>query len=237
MRILKSRRPILGGMALPRILEPEVMDSESDSMAYEIMDHAGPNAAFVDRLLELGAGGRMLDIGTGPGHIPVLVCQAILDCEVIAVDLAESMLAFAEEKRQANDLSSRLEFRLADAKNLPFNDQQFDTVWSNTILHHIPDPHLFLREAWRVLRPGGALLIRDLFRPDSEEELTSLVRTYAGQEAPLAQELFRASLHAALTPEELTTTAQACGLEGCVVVVDTDRHMSLQRGTVRESSC
>ena len=67
-----------------------------------------------------------------------------------------------------------------DAKGLNFADGEFDTVFSNTILHHIPDPRPFLREARRVLRPGGTLLVRDLFRPPSREQLEALVAAPAG---------------------------------------------------------
>ena len=64
-------------LAMQRQLEPEVMDDLQEAVAYDRMDHVQPNEAFVARLIELGAHGRMLDIGTGPGHIPLLVCEKI----------------------------------------------------------------------------------------------------------------------------------------------------------------
>ena len=211
-----------------RTLEPEVMDTPEESIAYDAMDHSGPNAAFVDRLCELGAHGRMLDIGTGPGHMPLLVCERLAEARVVGVDLARTMLELADRHRLASPYAERIEYRLADAKGLDFPDGAFDTVFSNTILHHIPDPQPFLAEARRVLRPGGVLLIRDLFRPDSAAQALELVERYAGDEADAARELFRASLHAALTPEELRALADAAGLNQAELTVDTDRHMSLQ---------
>ena len=55
---------------MERELEPEYMDTEDEAASYAAMDHSAPNAAFVARLVELGAAGRMLDVGCGPGHIP-----------------------------------------------------------------------------------------------------------------------------------------------------------------------
>ena len=214
---------------MERTLEPEVMDTPEEADGYDAMDHTGPNAAFVDRLTELGASGRMLDIGTGPGHIPLLVAERLPDARVVGVDLAEHMLAHAERHRAASPCGDRVEFRRADAKGLDFEDDSVDAVFSNTILHHIPDPVPFLAEAWRVLRPGGALLIRDLFRPPTPERALELVHEHAAGENEYNRELFRASLHAALTPEELREVAAAAGLRGIEVVVDSDRHMSLQR--------
>jgi ubiquinone/menaquinone biosynthesis C-methylase UbiE len=211
-----------------RTLEPEVMDSAEEADAYDAMDHSGPNAAFVDRLLALGGRGRMLDIGTGPGHIPLLVCARLEGCSVVGVDLAASMLVHAERHRAASPHRDRVEYRLADGKRLPFADGEFDAVFSNTILHHIADPRPFLGEARRVLRSGGVLLVRDLRRPDSPAAADRLVDLHAGDASLRQQELFRASLHAALTPDELRAVADEAGLARAEVVIDTDRHMSLQ---------
>lgn len=213
---------------MERVLEPEVMDTAEEADGYDAMDHTEANEAFVKRLIELGAHGRMLDIGTGPGHIPLLVCERIPEATVVGIDLAQHMLAHAERHRAASPHADRVEFRLADAKGLEFPDASFDTVYSNTILHHIPDPRPFLSEAQRVLKPGGVLLVRDLFRPESNERALELVELHAGDSNEYQRELFRASLCAAFTPDELRGLVEEVGLESAEVVVDTDRHMSLQ---------
>ncbi len=213
---------------MQRVLEPEVMDTVEEAVEYDRMDHSEPNAAFVERLVELGARGRMLDIGTGPGHIPFLVCAADPEAEVVGIDLSQNMLRLAEEKRAASPHRSRVEFRTADAKGLDFPNDSFDTVFSNTILHHIPDPRTLLAEAARVLRPGGVLLIRDLMRPEDEERVSQLVGKHAQEASPEQRELFRASLCAALTAEELRAQADEVGLDRAEVVIDSDRHQSLQ---------
>jgi len=213
---------------MQRTLEPEVMDTPDEADAYAAMDHSGPNRAFVDRLFELGARGHMLDIGTGPGHIPLEICERDPDATLVAVDLAQHMLRLAERLRDASPHAARIEFRLGDAKKLDFPDHAFDAVMSNTILHHIPDPVPFLREAGRVLRPGGVLLVRDLFRPASAAEVDALVDLHARDDSEPQRALFRDSLHAALTPDELQRSAAEAGLPGFEVRVDSDRHASIQ---------
>ena len=213
---------------MERTLEPEVMDTPEEAASYDAMDNSAANGAFVERLVELGAHGRMLDIGTGPGHIPLLLCAALAEGHVVGIDLARHMLEYAERHRAASPHADRLEFRLADAKGLDFPDDSFDTVFSNTILHHIPDPLPFLSEARRVLKPGGVLLVRDLFRPDTPERALELVALHAGGGTPDQQELFRASLHAAFTPAELRELADRAGLADAELVQDSDRHVSLQ---------
>ncbi|MGH0034757.1 MAG: class I SAM-dependent methyltransferase [Myxococcota bacterium] len=213
-----------------RELEPEVMDDEAESLEYEAMDNSAPNEAFVARLVELGIRGEALDLGCGPGHIPLLACQRIPDLRVKGVDLAESMLVLARRRLAGHpDLAGRIRFEHADAKGLAEPDDAFDAVFSNTVLHHVPEPLPFLREVARVLRPGGGLLIRDLFRPETPERALELVALHAAGASPGQQELLRASLHAALTPGELRELADAAGLEDAEIVLDSDRHMSLQR--------
>lgn len=214
---------------MERVLEPEVMDDAEEAESYDAMDHSGPNEAFVRRLRDLGARGRILDVGCGPGHVALLLATACPDVEVVGVDLSTHMLRIAEEHRAVSAHAARVRFQLGDAKRLPFPDASFDAVCSNTILHHIPDPVPFLRECGRVLRPGGAFLVRDLFRPANAAAADALVRQHAASEPPRAQALFRASLGAALTPEELRAAARAAGLAEMEVAVDSDRHVSLQR--------
>jgi ubiquinone/menaquinone biosynthesis C-methylase UbiE len=213
---------------MERVLEPEVMDTAEEAAAYDEMDHSAVNGAFVDRLVSLGARGRLLDVGTGPGDIPVLVVERVADCTVLGVDLAQGMLELAERRRVLSPQGGRVELRVADAKALDLDDGSFDGVFSNTILHHIPDPRHFLREVRRVLKPGGVLLIRDLYRPSSQARVGELVDMYAVGASPSAREMFRASLCAALTPDELRAMADESGLAEATLVLDTDRHMSLQ---------
>jgi ubiquinone/menaquinone biosynthesis C-methylase UbiE len=213
---------------MERVLEPEVMDTAEEATTYDAMDFSLVNQAFVDRLRALGGSGRILDLGTGPGHIPLLIVERDRDAHVTGIDLADHMLALAERKRAASPHRDRLCFARADAKGLDAADDSFDTVVSNTILHHIPDPMPFLREARRVLRPGGTLLIRDLYRPPSEAVVARLLARHAADDSDGARELFRASLCAALSPGELREIADAAGLADARLVIDTDRHMSLE---------
>ena len=213
---------------MQRTLEPEFMDDEEESKDYDSMDHTLPNGAFVDRLVALGAQGHMLDIGCGPGHIPPLIVARIPDSDVIGLDAAETMLELARQRNARSPFADRVSYQLGDAKNLPFADDTFDVVMSNTVLHHIPDPVPFLAEANRVLKTGGVLLIRDLFRPIDLATAKALVQEH-GEGANEAQRaLFHASLCAALTPEELANMATEAGMSEFEIVLDSDRHMSLQ---------
>lgn len=219
-----------------RVLEQEVMDTQEEAESYDAMDHREPNAAFVARLLELGARGRMLDIGTGPGHVPLSVCDRCDDGIVVGVDMSRHMLAIARRHLAVSVHTGRIAFSLADAKCLPFGQGCFDAVFSNTLLHHIPDPRPFLAEAWRVLRHGGVLLIRDLFRPRTDQRVDELVAAHASDATALQRELFRASLKAALTPRELQAMGKDAGLRGVEVVVDSDRHMSIQKACCEQGT-
>lgn len=206
------------------------MDSLQEALAYNAMDHSQPNASFLTRLKELGAFGRMLDIGTGPADIPILACQQIPALRsVLAIDLSCHMLALASNKIRRAGLDHRIHLLQADAKRLPFPDASFDTVASNTILHHLPDPSPFLQEACRVLRPNGVLLIRDLYRPDSHQKLEELVALHTPGATPDQKQLFRQSLLAALTVEELRQLLHQLHLPGLHITIDSDRHMSVQK--------
>jgi len=98
--------------------------------------------------------GEVLEIGVGTGknlrYYPA-------GAEVTAIDISPRMLARAQ--RRAHKLGSAVHLMVADAQVLPFADASFDTVVSTYVFCSVPDPLLGLREARRVLRPGGRLLM------------------------------------------------------------------------------
>jgi SAM-dependent methyltransferase len=233
---------------LPRTLEPELMDSREDAWDYDSMDHAEVNRRFVEDLLaELvpsstnssysvqpspdsegdGDGGDrllVLDIGTGTAQIPILLCQMADDVRVIAADAAVSMLDLARLNIEIAGLREQIQLDHSDAKQTAYRDCMFDAVISNSIVHHIPDPRAAFREAVRVTKLGGLLFFRDLKRPADEDEVERLVETYAAGCNKHQQSLFRDSLHAALTLEEIGALVAELGYAPDTVEVTSDRH-------------
>lgn len=210
-----------------RIPEPEVMDTPDRAEAYARTDFSAVNAAFVERLLAL-AGDRhnalVLDLGTGPGEIPLRVRSQRPGWKITAIDASLPMLRFA---REASGTGAAPRFTLADAKCLPFADRTFDLVFSSSLLHHLPDPLPFWREVKRLARPGALVLVRDLFRPDTPQDAQRLVNTYAPDEHPLLREDFYNSFLAAFTPEEIRGQLVAAELSRLDIVEVSDRHVDV----------
>lgn len=217
---------------LPRTLEVEVMDTPEEARDYDEMDHAEVNRRFVDDLLAAagqtdGQLGDVLDLGTGTAQIPIELCQRLDDCRVMAVDAAVHMLDLARLNVEIAGLITRIQLDKVDAKALPYDDGAFAVVMSNSIVHHISEPVHVLREAVRVLEPGGLLFVRDLLRPESEERLNELVQTYAGDESDHARQMFCDSLHAALNLDEIRQLAEQIGFPPDCVNQTSDRHWTL----------
>jgi ubiquinone/menaquinone biosynthesis C-methylase UbiE len=213
------------GPMLPRVLEPEVMDSAEEARDYDAMDHRQVNDRFVsDFLLIWPDAGHVLDVGTGTAQIPIELCRRAPGVRVVAVDAAPHMLDIGRENVRRAGLADRIAPQLCDAKRLPFPDESFDAVISNSIVHHIPRPRDVLAEMVRVVRRGGALLVRDLARPEDEPTLQRLVRQYAGDANDHQRQMFAASLHAALTVEEVRDLVSALGFPPGGVQMTSDRH-------------
>ncbi|NLT54410.1 MAG: class I SAM-dependent methyltransferase [Actinomycetales bacterium] len=105
-------------------------------------------------------GGRVLDVGTGPGWLPVEIARRRPDLRVTGVDVAPDMVALAGG--HAAGLNGRVEAVLGDVVELPFPDDRFDLVVSTLSMHHWPDVDHALPELGRVLRPGGQVWIYDV---------------------------------------------------------------------------
>ena len=210
---------------LDRNLEPEVMDSPQEALDYDTIDHSTVNRVFVDDLLAVKATpGDVLDLGTGTAQIPIELCRRETTCRVLAADAAVSMLELAHYNVEAAGLIHRIQLVHVDAKQLDYADDMFDTVISNSIVHHIPEPALVLAEAVRVTKPGGLLFFRDLLRPADVTTLNDLVATYAGDANEQQQKMFAESLHAALTLAEVREMVVALGFNPETVQATSDRH-------------
>lgn len=211
---------------LNRILEPEVMDSPEEARSYDAMDHEAVNTVFVDDFLGAAedCAGAILDVGTGTARIPVMLCHRWPHCELTAIDLSSQMLQLAASNVEAAGLASRVFLEHTDAKHLPYKNNTFAAVVSNSILHHIPQPVDVLAEAVRVVEPGGILFWRDLIRPEDEKTLDRIVEMYAGGENAHQQKLFRDSLWAAFCIDEIQELVSTLGFDPLSVQATSDRH-------------
>ncbi|MBD2491570.1 class I SAM-dependent methyltransferase [Aulosira sp. FACHB-615] len=216
---------------MERVLEPEVMDTWEEAIDYDAMDFTEVNTAFAKEAIALGttAPCLVLDAGTGPGRIPVLIAQMCPQWGLIAIDLAQNMLKIATQHVQQAGLQQQISLELVDAKQLPYADAMFDLVISNSLVHHLPDPLPFFQEIQRVSKPNGGLLIRDLLRPADAETMNALVSSIGHDYDPLQQKLFRDSLHAALTLDEVNQLVTSVGLAGVKVYQSSDRHWTIAR--------
>jgi len=216
---------------LPRVLEPEVMDTSAEAEDYDAMDHREVNQRFADQFLNFLGGGpdRMLilDVGAGTAQIPIEIVRRSPECNVTAIDLAAHMLHIAGRNVHSAGLQDRIALELVDAKQMPYPDASFDAVVSNSIVHHIPEPLAALKEMRRVVKTGGVLFVRDLLRPTDESTVEHLVDLYAAGANDHQRSMFRDSLHAALTLEEVRELIAAVGLPAESATRTTDRHWTV----------
>jgi ubiquinone/menaquinone biosynthesis C-methylase UbiE len=105
----------------------------------------------------------VLDAGTGTGRMLELIASHV--ARGVGVDVSQEMLSIARDRLK--DVP-HCQLRLADVYRLPFHEQSFDTVLFHQVLHYLDDPPAALREARRVLRPAGRLLIVDFAPHDLE---------------------------------------------------------------------
>lgn len=215
---------------LERVLEPEVMDTPEEARDYNDMDHSGVNQIFVTELLEFAAQHKIeslddvLDLGTGTALIPIELCRRHESCRVMAIDMAVHMLDLARYNIEVAGLIERITLDQVDGKETGYEDGMFDTVISNSIIHHIPEPRSCLREMARTVSEDGIVFVRDLMRPEDDATVRQIVQTYAGDENEHSQQMFDDSLRAALSLDEIRQMVVELGFAADSVSATTDRH-------------
>lgn len=214
---------------MQRVLEPEVMDTWEESIAYDAMDFTAVNGAFAERVIALAPESALiLDAGTGTARIPILLCQQRPRWQVIGIDRSKTMLQIGETNVKQAGLQAQITLADVDAKRLPYPDRHFDGVISNSLVHHLPDPLPFLQELKRTLKPKGAIVLRDLLRPTDIAATDALVSSIWDDYDAHQRQLFHDSLCAAFRLDEIRALLDAAGLHDARLYQSSDRHWTAE---------
>lgn len=211
------------------------MDDADQAAEYAAADFSAPHDRFVALFRERHPSWRprlVLDLGCGPADPTRRFARAFPDSTLTGVDAAAAMLALGEQANRDAGLADRIALvraHLPDAR-LPYD--RYDTVVSNSLLHHLDDPGVLWESARRFAEPDGILFVMDLLRPDDDATVRSLVATYASEEPDLLRRDFERSLRAAYRPEEIAAQLERAGLAHLAIEVVSDRHL-IVHGPVR----
>src|SRR5216684_1223379 len=155
-----------------RVRDEFTRQAETFSVSAAITD-AALTQRFIDALGET-AGRSVLDVACGPGILSAAIANTARD--VVAFDLTPQMLKKAAQRCAAAGLDN-VTFREGNATELPFADAAFDAVVTRLSVHHFDRPSRVMSEIFRVLRPGGSLVIADVISSEvaAEAELQNAI--------------------------------------------------------------
>ena len=161
-------------------------------------------------LASLKEGEIVLDLGSGAGFDCFLAANQVGKTgKVIGVDMTTEMLDRARENARKGNYEN-VEFRLGEIENLPVGDRQVDVIISNCVINLSPNKKRVFQEAFRVLKPGGSLMVSDIvLLKDLPPEIKNSVAAYVG------------CLAGATTKREYLEAIQAAGFEKTEVLGET----------------
>ncbi len=211
---------------MERVLEPEVMDDPEQVLAYAEADFEEENQGFVDKFFTMYPdleSPHILDLGCGPGDIPIRVARRHAACRVTGIDASQPMIAYAEQAVQKAGFHDRVQFLCQRFQDVNLSSPA-DAMISNSLVHHVPNPLRFWYSLKTLVKPGGRVLVMDLLRPESPEAAQTIVDEQAASEPERLQQDFFHSLLAAFTEDEVAAQLAELNLSRLMVDVPDDRH-------------
>lgn len=211
---------------MDRTLEPELMDDPKQTEAYARADFEEENQGFIERFKEYFpefVQGTVLDLGCGPGDIPIRFAKLYPACQVVGIDASEPMIHLGQQAVQQAGLTDRVTLRCERYEEIP-GARIADAVISNSLLHHLPNPVQFWQKIRQLVRSGAPVLVMDLLRPESPEAARAIVDQYAADEPDILRRDFYNSLLAAFTEDEIGSQLARMNLTRLLIDVPDDRH-------------
>jgi ubiquinone/menaquinone biosynthesis C-methylase UbiE len=212
---------------MDRILEPELMEEYAQVVAYADADFEQPHNDFIERLKTVidnpAFCGKALDLGCGPGDISRRFLGTYPNAEVHAVDGSKLML---EHGLLLTDpqLVTKLQYIHGRLPEVELPETSYDVIFSNSLLHHLPDPMILWDSVKKFGRTGSKIIVMDLLRPSSDTTAKEIVEIYASEEPEILQRDFYQSLLAAFTLDEIGQQLEKAGLTVAVEQI-SDRHV------------
>ena len=181
------------------------------------------------------ANGVVLDVACGPGIVSAALAARAR--EVVALDITPEMLNKARQRCAEAGLHN-VTFREGSATELPFADDSFDAVVTRLSVHHFPEPRLVLAEMFRVLRPGGTLVLADIVGSENPDEAAlhnaiEVLRDPSHVRMLPASELVSLVTAGGFAIAEQTTWDQSREFEEWAAIVDDSRRIAPLRPIAR----
>ncbi len=195
-----------------RLLEEEIMDDVVQVAAYAEANFDEQDSRFVDIFCQaFPNGGQVLDLGCGPAKIPARICQRRSDLMITGIDASPRMIERGQAYSEELGIADRLSLIQAYIPCAGLNTT-YDAIISNSLLHHLPQPSNLWDAVKKHAKSGTLIMIVDLHRPRSLEEVEQIVAAKAGKEPDVLRRDFFNSLCAAFTVTEVNAQLEAAGL-------------------------
>jgi len=150
----------------------EGLDDPEVAKAFERMTNFFPfkllRRKIISQLKKFDPQGILVDLGCGSGNLIVQIAEKLPPLNLIGLDISSEILEFAQKRAIAKKVEQKIEFKVGDAEQMPFEDGSIDFLVSTLSLHHWLNPLNVFQEIFRVLKKDGTFLIFD-FRRDSRK--------------------------------------------------------------------
>lgn len=169
------------GTAPPEDISKNIGYSEDDINAVPSGANLGLGCGNPIALASIKEGETVLDLGSGAGFDSFLAAGKVgPEGKVIGVDMTPEMINKARENAAIGSYSN-VEFKLGELEDLPVEDKSVDVVISNCVINLVPDKKKAFIEAFRVLKPGGRLMVSDLvLRQELPDRIKESIEGYVG---------------------------------------------------------